>query len=134
MTKETIIAIVLILLSIHVFSQARLNSTASEIREEFSDAQYNLTSGFDDDGDYYISLKTEHSNVIHYFNDNYLCYVTIIIPNDQGALNMFVELYNSRYVIISDVKWKMYTSTGLADIELIFGENGGYYFLWTISG
>ena len=129
--KKTILFLAFAFLCIHGFSQARLNSTASEIREEFSDEQYNLTSGFDSDGDYYIRVENDRSTAFYYFENNQMCYMTIIIPDDQGALNMYAEHYNSRYVIISDTKWKMYTSNGIANIELVFTDNNSYFFLWT---
>ncbi len=129
--KKTILFLVFIILSINGIAQARLNSTLSEVREEFSDWRYNLKSGYDSDGDFYISIETERATVIYYFDDSNLCYATIIIPDDQGALNMYAELYNSRYVIISNTQWRMYGENGIAEIELVYSDNGTYYFLWT---
>lgn len=113
------------------FAQARLGSSAADIQQEFRDREYQQESGYDNDGDYYISIQTEKASVFYYFNSERICYLTVIIPNDQGALNFYVELYNSRYVILSSTRWKMYADNGIADIELVYPKTGGYFFMWT---
>lgn len=130
MKKVFLIAIV-VFISLASFSQARMNSSIAEIREEFSDSRYDLKSGYDKDGDFYLRIFTERATVFYYFNSNSICYMTIIKPDDQGALNYYAELYNKRYVIISPTKWRMYSESGIAEIELIYPEGGGFYFLWT---
>lgn len=131
--KTIIISLAFVILCMNGFAQARLNSTMTEIREEFSDWRYNLKTGYDRDGDFYISVETDRATVIYFFDNRNLCYITIIVPDDQGALNMYVELYNSRYVILSTTRWRMYTANGLAEIELVYSDDGSYYFLWTRS-
>jgi len=129
--KRTLLTILFAITSVIVFGQARLGSTASEIRSEFWESSYNLKSGYDDDGDYYITITTERATVIYYFKSDKVCYLTAIIPDNQGALNFYVELYNKQYVVVSATQWKMYSNNGIANINLIYPEGGGYYFLWS---
>jgi hypothetical protein len=129
--KRTLLTILFAITSIVAFGQARLGTSATDIRSEFSASSYNLKSGYDDDGDYYITIETERATVIYYFNSDKICYLTLISPDNQGALNFYVELYNKQYVIISAKEWKMYSEGGIAKIELVYPESGGFYFLWS---
>jgi len=129
--KRTLLTILFAITSVIVFGQARLGSTATAVKSEFWESSYNLKSGYDKDGDYYIMITTELATVIYYFNSEKVCYLTAIIPVNQGALNFYVELYNKQYVIINSKQWKMYSDNGIANIKLIYPEGGGYYFLWS---
>jgi hypothetical protein len=129
--KNLLLISAMLVFSSALFSQARLRSSVAEIRAEFSESRYALESGYDSDGDFYISIFTDRATVFYYFNSRRICYMTIIVPDDQGALNMYAELYNKRYVIISPTKWRMYSEYGIADIELLFPKDGLYYFVWT---
>lgn len=129
--KRTLLTILFVITTAFVFGQARLGSSASEIKSEFWESSYNQKSGYDKDGDYYITITTERATVTYYFNSDKICYLTTIIPDNQGALNFYVELYNKQYVIVSSKEWKMYADKGIANIKLIYPESGGYYFLWS---
>ena len=67
---------------------------------------------------------------MYLFNTDKVCTASIIIPDNDGALNFYVEMYNEQYVIISSKNWNAYTSQGVANIELIYPEEGGTYFIW----
>lgn len=129
--KRTLLTILFAITSVIVFGQARLGSSASEIKSEFWESKYKLKSGYDSDGDYYITIETERATVTYYFNSERVCTLTVIIPDNQGALNFYVELYNKQYVIVSSKQWRMYSDGGIANIHLIYPEGGGYYFLWS---
>ncbi len=128
--KKTLTTILFILSSIIIFGQARLGSSIADIRSEFRDSNFNLKSGYDSDGDYYINVELERAFVTYYF-DNSFCYITIIVPKNQGALNALVQIYNERYVIKSNTEWNMYSGKGMARIRLIFDEDDSYYFIWS---
>jgi len=129
--RRTLLTILFAITSIIAFGQARLGTSATDIRSEFSESSYNLKSGYDDDGDYYIKVETERATVIYYFNSDKICYLTLIAPDDQGALNFYVEKYNKQYVIVSAKEWKMYSENGIAKIELVYPESGGFFFRWS---
>jgi hypothetical protein len=128
--RKVFITFLLTIFSVVTFAQARLGSTATDIRAEFWESHYKLKSGYNDDKIYYITIETEKANVVYYFNTDKVCTMVQIIPDNQGALNYYVELYNKQYVIVSSKKWKMYANEGIANIDLIYPEGGGYYFLW----
>jgi hypothetical protein len=128
--KRTLLTILFAILNVLLFGQARLGTSASDIKSEFGETSYNLKSGYDSDGDYYITVKTERANVVYYFNSAGICTSTIIAPDNQGALNFYVELYNKQYVIVSSTEWKMYSNGGIASVKLVFPDDGGYFFVW----
>ena len=128
--KQILLVTLFAFISTITFSQSRLNYSADEIRQEFSSSQYNLKSSYDKDGNYFISILTGNSTIYYYFNANKICKLTFIVPDNQGALNAYVETYNNRYVIISPTQWKMYTNNGVAEVKLVYNVNGGYYFMW----
>lgn len=113
-----------------LLAQSRLGSTAAEIRKEFSDPKYNLKTDYSSELGYYIQIETSVSFVVYYFDSDLICILCVIIPYNQKVLNYYVEYYNENYVIISPVKWKMYSENGIANIELIFLDEGGYCFMW----
>ena len=128
--KKLLLIILLIISSATAYTQSRLNYSANDIRDEFSDSKYNLKSNFDKGGNYYISILTGNSTVFYYFNAERTCIATFIVPDNQGSLNFYVELYNSKYVIVSPTQWKMYSNNGMCEIKLVYSVNGGYYFMW----
>jgi len=99
-------------------AQSRLGYTSQAIKNEFA-GKYEMKYGYDKDGEYYIEIKDEPSCIVRYFfNEQFVCYMTGLIPRTQGDLNAIVEKYNSRYVIISQTQWKMYSINGIVNIEL----------------
>ena len=128
--KKIILTIMFAITSCIVFGQARLGYSAADINSEFSDISYNLKNGYDKNGDYYIFIKLERASVLYNFDSNKVCTSSIIVPENDSALNFFVEMYNKKYVIISPTSWKMYSSQGISDIELIYPEKGLTFFVW----
>lgn len=128
--KKTILTIMFSITSCILFGQARNGNSAADISAEFSERIYDLKSGLTKDGDYYILIKTERASVLYNFDSDKVCTTTVIVPENDGALNFYVEMYNKQYVIISPTSWKMYSSQGILDIELVYPEGGGTYFIW----
>ena len=126
--KRIILIFLVLGFACKVKAQARLGHTEWEIREEFSEKTF--TSGYDKDGDKWLKMETDISTVKYYFKEEteWRCYVTMVIPDNQTALNVLVEKYNREYVIISETEWKMYGNNGIMKIKLIFADEGGYYF------
>lgn len=123
---KNLILITLLTISSFVFGQARIGYSISEITAEFID--YKTESGFTDDLTFYINVPMTGKNTVYYFKNGY-CNFTAVIPINQGALNYIVEQYNSKYVIISDTEWQMYSKDGILECQLKF-EDFGYYFIW----
>lgn len=130
--KKILLVFILALCSTMAFSQSRLGYSESEIRNEFWETRYNLKSNYDKSGNYYISIFTETATVFYYFDTNKDCIITFIVPDNQGALNAFVETYNTRYVIVSPTEWKMYSNAGVSQIKLVYKDNR-YFFMWNVQ-
>jgi len=128
--KQFLLIIFFACTSIAAFTQSRIGFSASEIKTEFWERQYNLKESFDTSNRYYIAIKTKRANVAYVFDEKQFCTITYIFPLDQGALNFYVELYNSRYVVAGLNQWKMYSNGGVSEILLIYPESGGYFFAW----
>lgn len=129
--KIYILPLITFLFTLVSFSQVRLGYKSEEIKYEFWQDEYNLTEGYTDDDIYYIRIRVDRAYVFNYFNYDEVCFLSIVIPDDQGALNYYVEHYNSQYVIVSSTEWKMYSKNGIAKIKLIYDGEGGYYFMWS---
>jgi len=127
---KKILFFVLISVSFQTSAQCvRRNSTESEIRSECGYQNYKIN--FTDSGIRYLSFTNDEGTINHYFNEDGYAYVVIFFPANQGKLNTYVEKYNNQYVIVSDSQWKMYNNNGIMKIELIFAEDGGYYFIYS---
>jgi hypothetical protein len=113
-----------------VFGQGRLGHSAAEIRKEFSNSSNELTSGYTDDGIYYISTKTERSTIMYLFNTDKICKSVFIFPKNDRELNFYIEMFNKVFVNISSTKWNVYTNQGNANIELMYPEEGVSCFVW----
>jgi hypothetical protein len=121
------------MMCLEVSGQARLGSSVIDIKKEFSDKSHELKSGYDSDKNYYIRVFTDIATVFYFFDEDSYCDQVLIIPDDNGKLNYFVEDYNKSYVIINNQEWKMYNETGIASIKLVFPDVKGEkpYFVWT---
>jgi hypothetical protein len=112
------------------FTQSRIGYSVSEITREFSESHYNLIGRYIKDNTYYMTMSIYNASVGYLFDSNNICNATLIIPNNQGALNYYVESYNKRYVVVGPRQWKMYSTGGISTIDLIYTDEGGYFFLW----
>jgi hypothetical protein len=128
--KQIILTILFAITSCLVFGQARLGYSAAEIKTEFSDSRYELTSDYYEDGIYYIAIKTEKATVMHLLNSDKICKASLILPYNDAALNYYVEMYNKEFINISPTKWSVYTNQGTANIELIYPKGGSSCFVW----
>ncbi len=135
--KKLILFIGLIFSFNLVFSQVRMGYTVSQIK---SDLGYDLTYEFKSfivDGAtyYYLSFATDNAWVFHYFASNEYDAKAImakVVPDDQGALNLYVETYNKKYVIVSSKEWKAYIGTAIYTIKLRYDDEDNYsYFIWS---
>jgi hypothetical protein len=126
---KKLIIILFLLIGISSYSQTRLGYSYSQIKNEFS--LYPCSTGINEWGVFWLQVELDGCTVVYGFDDSYICNSSIIIPDNQGMLNTYVQNYNNQYVIISQTEWNMYSSGGILRIQLFYTEDGGYYFLWT---
>jgi hypothetical protein len=120
--------LILMLVPMFGISQARLGSTRAELFDEF--AQYFPKFESPINGEPHMHFEMERALVIHYFNRENICVLSVISPKNQGDLNFFVEMYNNQYVIVSSTEWRMYSENGnIATVELV-SNKGTTFFIW----
>jgi len=125
--KKFIISILFITFALLTNAQSRLGYTLGSIKAEYS----NSTVGWTNEGVRILTVEQENFIVFYYFTPADYCNYTVIVPNDMTILSWYIEKYNRSYVIIDNKNWKMYSSEGVADIELVFTEDSGYLIIWS---
>jgi len=111
-------------------AQSLLGYSYSDIYEELKEQDVEVANT-KDDNTLYLTYSSEYNSHIYYFNDAKVCYLYIMSPLSQLALNYAVEYYNKHYVIMSDTHWMMYTAGGTCDVHLI-RDGKLTYFLWKV--
>lgn len=128
--KHTLLTFTLLLTTyVGLNAQARLGSSLDDIKAEFSDPVHNFRIEYNKNGELFAYIDTDRATVLYSFDDEKYCDATAIFPANQGFLNAYVEYYNKQYVIISNTEWKMYSSNGIATIQLHFTDDA-YFFVW----
>lgn len=110
------------------YSQARIGWTESEIKSDFY--YWTFETDYSDAGLKYIFTDdAEYAIISYYFNSDGYCTFCAVLPNNRAGLNYYVQAYNSRYVVISDTKWKAYLESGVLIIELHFDSESPYFII-----
>lgn len=126
---KKIIIVLFIILPFLGNAQAHLGASFEDIKAQHTDKVF--TIDYTKDGVKYTSAIMSLGTFFYYFDkETDLTYFCIQIPKDMNALNAQVEIYNKKYVIISETSWKAYLEDGgLMKINLIYDkENKTYYF------
>lgn len=110
-------------------SQSRLGYSYSEILTEFK-VKYDYTTGFSEELGKYLQFDMGTASLTYYFNNDNYCYTVILLPTTKEDMHAYIEKYNNKFTIISDTEWKMYGNGVTVTIELIYVEDGGYFFLF----
>lgn len=120
--KKVIFTLIL-LLPLLGKAQAHLGSTLAEIKATYPDKVF--TIDFTDQGQKYASAEMSYGTFVYYFDsETGLTYSCIQIPHNMTALNAQVEIYNKKYVIISETSWKAYLEGGgVMKINLIYDKD-----------
>lgn len=122
----------LILLPFTGKSQAHLGSSFADIKARYPDKIFKIE--FANDGTKYTTADQPYGTFFYNFDkETGLTYLCIQIPHNMDALNAQVEVYNKKYVIVSETSWKAYLEGGgIMKINLSFDdENNIYVFSYT---
>jgi hypothetical protein len=115
-------------------AQSRLGYELDSIKREYVNGGYQPVFGMTESGSLFLKVEFKDGAVIYHFNDYNICIMTVIQPWDERGINLLKEKYNKRFVIVSDNKWKDYSSNSKNDIELIYPSSDIYpYFTWTFA-
>lgn len=128
MKKSLISALLTIGLVSCTFAQARINSTFSELKEEFKYG-YEMTIEETDNGTVYLTAVFEDRSVMYMFDEKMYCNISIIVPHSSGLVQAIIERYNKEYTIISPKQWRYYSEGLYSNITYEYRE-GLDVFVW----
>lgn len=129
--KKLIFALI-ILLPIIGKAQSHLGESFSGLKTRYPDKYFKIE--YTNDGTKYTTAKHLLGTFVYYFDgETGLTYMCIQIPDDLQALNTQVEIYNKKYVIVSESSWKAYLDGGgTMNINLTYNkEYEKYIFYYT---
>ncbi len=111
-------------------TQAHLGSSLSDLKAMYPGEAFKIE--YADDGTKYTSADQLLGTFVYYFDkETNLTFLCVQIPNDLEALNTQIEIYNKKYVIISDSSWKAYLNGGgTMKINLTYDEDFETYMFY----
>lgn len=113
-------------------AQAHLGSTLNEIKNTHPEKEFTVEKL--DDGTLVAETNMPLGTFLYFFdNETGLSNLCVQVPDDLTALNTQVEIYNKKYVIISETSWKAYLEGGgVMRIHLNYDEDiKNYIFTYT---
>lgn len=129
--KKLIFALI-VMLPLLGKAQAHLGSTLADIKALHPDKVF--TVKYTDDGQKYTYANMYYGTFYYYFDkETGLSNLCFQVPDNMTALNAQVEIYNKKYVILSETSWKAYLEGGgLMKINLEYNkQNEVYVFYYT---
>jgi len=101
-------------------AQAHLGESFSGLKARYPDKHFIIE--YTDEGTKYTSAEFNLGTFIYYFDkETNLTEDCIQIPHNMTALNAQVEIYNNKYVIVSETSWKAYLEGGgIMNINLTY--------------
>jgi hypothetical protein len=121
---------IFIILGKMIFAQAHLGETIYGLNHRYPNEELKLE--YMTDGVPYTTISHEMGMYFYFFNSNMKTKSCMQIPHSIQDLNAQVEIYNSKYVILSENKWKAYLEGGgIMNITLHYDEDlETYLFLY----
>ena len=129
--KNLIIAIIS-LIPLFGNGQAHLGSTLTDIKVLYPQKEFSVE--YTDDGSLTAQTDMPYGTFIYFFDkETELSRLCIQLPDNMVALNAQVEIYNRKYVIVSETSWKAYLEGGgIMEIKLTYDEDlKTYVFIYT---
>ena len=116
------IIFILLIISVNIQSQVRLNYTLSSIQKEFKQYPQKIEDN--------ILKIYDNDVIIYYYFENKLCNKVIISTKSLFVANYIINDYNKNYERIGDTEWTMNSNEyGYAKIYFEFTKNY-YNFIW----
>ena len=107
-------------------AQAHLGSTLADLKEFHPDKTFEID--YTTTGTKYAKASMPLGTFVYYFNSEGITVKCLQFPDNMTALNTQVEIYNKKYVIISEKSWKAYLEGGgLLKINLEYNEEEKFY-------
>lgn len=124
---KKVIFIAVLLLPLLGKAQAHLGSTLTDIKAMHPDNYFKID--YTKQGQKYAQTEMPLGTFVYYFDSKTgLTDFCIQIPKNMQALNAQVEIYNKKYVILSETSWKAYLEGGgIMYIKLNYDEDYQLY-------
>jgi hypothetical protein len=113
-------------------AQAHLGSSLADLKARYPDKYFKIE--YTNDGRKYTTADQPYGTFVYYFDkETGLTDFCIQLPDNLTALNAQVEVYNKKYVIVSETSWKAYLEGGgILKINLSYNEDiESYIFYYT---
>lgn len=113
-------------------AQAHLGESITGLRQRYPGKEFKFE--VTNEGVVYVMAEQTLGYFAYFFDqETGLTYMCMQIPYNMQALNAQVEIYNKKYVIVSETSWKAYLEGGgIMKINLNYNEEkGSYLFIYT---
>ena len=119
---KKIILFILLIISVNIQSQVRLNHTLVSIQKEFKQYPQKIENN--------VLKVYDNDVIIYYYFENKLCNKVIISTKSLFVANYIINDYNKNYERIGNAEWVMISNEyGYAKIYFEFTKNY-YNFIW----
>ena len=124
---KKIIIVLIVILPLLGKAQAHLGASLSEIKANHTDNIFTIK--YANNGVKYAYTDMYYGTFYYYFDkETGLTNKCMQIPKNMAALNAQIEVYNKKYVIISETSWKAYLEGGgIIKINLTYDEEYDIY-------
>lgn len=114
---------ILLIISINIQSQVRLNYTLSSIQKEFKQYPQKIENN--------VLKIYDNDVIISYYFENKKCNKVILSTSSVLIATQIINSYNLNYIRIGNNEWKMKSITyGYAHIIFKYSQTN-YNFIWT---
>ena len=110
-----------LLISTSVFSQQLVGVSYSDVVKN-----YDVKLTYAEDGSTYLSLTEKNYYAFYFFNDDNICWCTLIYPRSLDSMYALIEVLNDHYIVVSDTEWKMYSNGVVVNAMLIRDDDNQY--------
>lgn len=126
----TFIILILLFSPLPVSAQGRLGITFKELQSNFPNTTFSMT--YLEGGSRCAMGTMALGTFIYYFSsETGLINLCVQIPENIQALNAQVEIYNKKYVVLSETSWKAYLDGGvIMKISLEYKQEFGTYLFY----
>ena len=129
---KKIILFLVITFPVMARAQAHLSESITGLRDRYPGKEFKFEKT--NEGVIYVTANQPLGLFAYFFDrETGLTNMCMQIPYNMQALNTQVEIYNKKYVILSESSWKAYLEGGgIMKINLSYSEeNGTYIFIYT---
>ena len=115
--KKTLV-LLLLAISLTGFSQSRIGSLISKVRDEYADPKYQLRRVISDSSTF-LAIQYEYATIIHRFGRDSICNKTYVTVPDTMLANEMARTCDAIYEPKSYMEWTVRLPNDVLNIELV---------------